>query len=732
VAPLDRHELGRPRGVRRGRRQRPRSGDRTLARLARRLTYLTLLLVIGGVAGGVYSLARLELPDVSALADETSIVYDRNGIEIARLHGGQNRVPLDLDEMSPILIDAVIAVEDADFFTRPGVDPIAIAGAAWADIRDNGTPQGESTITQQYVRNTFLTPERTLRRKLEEAALAVKLERETSKEEILEGYLNTIYFGRGAYGVGAAARAWFGLRPSELDIGQAAYLAGLIRAPDAADISRPAQVDEAYRRRAAVLEAMLAEAFITADEWASVDATPIEGYTVPRGENASTQLSERARVSGAGFLVETIREELRERYGEQVLFRGGLRVTTSVDLDLQLEVQQIARSVLRNEDDPTTAIVVLDELGGVRALVSGNGFGESGINLVLGERGGGSDRQAGSTFKPIVLAQAVRDGISLKSRFAAPDRIELAGLDGGGTWVVRNYEERDFGIIDLTEATAQSVNTVYAQLIDEVSPEAVVALADELGVTAELQAFPSLALGAQEVSVLDMATVYSTFASRGERRDPLMILEVLDSEGVELDVFSSTAKRVLTQQQADLVTDALRGVVEGGSGITARVASLELAGKTGTSQDHRDAWFVGYSTRFTTAVWVGFADSSRPMIDVAGLDVVTGGSIPAEIWRRVMEIAHVGLGLEFFAIPERDDGVVIGADLQPTTTTTVAPTTTARVTTTAPTNQTTTSTVSAATTVPASTTTTTAQSTTTAPPGTTAPAESTSTTAADG
>jgi len=707
-----------------------------LSRVVRRLTYLTLLLVIGGVAGGVYSLARLELPDLSALADETSIVYDRNGIEIARLNGGQNRVPLALDEMSPILIDAVVAVEDADFFTRPGVDPVAIARAAWADIGDDGALEGRSTITQQYVRNAFLTPERTLRRKLEEAALAVKLERETSKDEILEGYLNTIYFGRGAYGVGAAARAWFGIRPSELDIGQAAYLAGLIRAPDAADVGRPAQVEEAYRRRSTVLEAMLAEAFITSDEWASVDATPIEGYTLPRGENASTQLSERARVSGAALLVETIREELRERYGDQVLFRGGLRVTTSIDLDLQLEVQQVARSVLRSEDDPTTAIVVLDELGGVRALVSGNGFGESGINLVLGERGGGSNRQAGSTFKPIVLAQAVRDGISLKSRFAAPDRLELPGLDGGGTWVVRNYEERDFGIIDLTEATAESVNTVYAQLIDEVGAESVVALADELGVTAELQAFPSLALGAQEVSVLDMATVYSTFASRGERRDPLMILEVLDSDGAELDTFSSTAQRVLTRQEADLVTDALRGVVEGGSGITARVAGLELAGKTGTSQDHRDAWFVGYSTRFTTAVWVGFPDSSRPMIDVAGLDVVTGGSIPAELWRRVMEAAHVGLGLEFFSIPERDEGVVIGADLQPTTTT-VPPTTTARVTTTAPTNQTTTSTVPASTTLPASTTTTTVPTTvqattSTSPPETTAPPESTPTTTADG
>lgn len=726
MAPQNRHELGRSRGVWWRRVLGGQAGSRPWARLIRRLTYLTLLSLIAGVAAGIYSLARLELPDLAAFVDETSIVYDRNGAEIARFSGGQNRVPLDLEEMSPILIDAVVAAEDADFFVRPGVDPVAIARVAWADVRNKTALEGRSTITQQYVRNAFLTPERTLRRKLEEAALAVKLERETSKDEILEGYLNTIYFGRGAYGVGAASRAWFGIGPSQLDIGQAAYLAGLIRDPDAADISRPAQVEEAYRRRSTVLGAMLAEAFITAEEWALVDATPIEGYTLPRGESASTQLSERARVSGAEFLIDTIREELRERYGDQVLFRGGLRVTTSVDLDLQLEVQQIARSVLRRDDDPATAIVVLDELGGVRALVSGNDFAESGINLVLGERGGGSNRQAGSTFKPIVLAEAIRGGISLESRFAAPDRIELPGLDGGGTWVVRNYEEKDFGIVDLMEATAESVNTVYAQLIDEVGPESVVVLANELGVTAELQAFHSLALGAQEVSVLDMATVYSTFASRGERRDPLLILRVLDSDGVELDVFSSTARRVLTQQEADLVTDALRGVVERGSGITARVAGLDLAGKTGTSQDHRDAWFVGYSTRFTTAVWMGFPDSSRPMLDVAGLDVVTGGSIPAEIWRRVMEAAHVGLGLEFFEIPERDEGRVIGADLQPTTTTSAT-------TTTAPVNRTTTTSPPAPTTTATATTvTTTVEPTTTSSSSQTTAPDSTSTTAADG
>ena len=632
--------------------------------------YLGLLGAIAVLGASVYSLSQLELPEVDLVVDETSIVYDRNGIEIARFHGVENRVPLGIDEISPILIDAVIAIEDADFISRSGVDPLAIARAAWFDIRNDSSLQGQSTITQQYIRNTFLAPERSTLRKLEEAALAIKLEREIDKLEILQGYLSTIYFGRGAYGLEAASRVWFGVRASELDIGQSAYLAGLIRAPESADISRPAQVEEAYGRRTLVLEAMLKQGYISPEEWAEVDSTPIEGYTLPRTADASTEVSEAARVSGAEYFVDAIRRQLQEKYGDQVLFRGGLRITTTLDLGLQLEVHQVARSTLRQEDDPTAAIVVLDELGGVRALVGGRDFAESQANLVLDKDLGGQRRQAGSIFKAVVLAQAVRDDISVSSRFVAPDRLELPDVDNGETWVVRNYEGKDFGIIDLREATAESVNTVFAQLIGEVGPSPVAELAADLGVTTELRAFHSLALGAQTVSVIDMAAVYSTFASRGERRDPLFLLEVLDRAGELLDRFSSPSERVLSVEEADLVTDVLTGVIEGGSGAGARVGGLALAGKTGTSQDHRDAWFVGYSPRFTTAVWIGFPVSNRSMVDIKGLAVVTGGSIPAVIWREVMEAAHVGIDPGTFVPPASDTGTVLGDDLVPTSSTT--------------------------------------------------------------
>ncbi len=659
-----------------------------MARSFRQVLYLLLLVFIAGVGLFVYSLAQLELPDAAGQADETSILYDRNGIEIARFHGEENRVPLEFDEISPILIDAVIAAEDRDFFTHPGVDPVAIGRAAWFDIRSEGALQGGSTITQQYVKNAFLSPERTLMRKLKEAAFAIKLERETSKEDILEGYLNTIYFGRGAYGVEAAARAWFGVRAGALTIGQSAYLAGLIRAPEAADISRPTQVTEAYRRRETVLTAMVQEGFITAEESAVVQATPIEGYTLPRVENSSTQISEAARVSGTDYLVEEIRRQIEARFGDQVLFRGGLRITTTVDLRLQLEANQAALSALRREGDPTAAVLVVDEFGGIRAMVGGRGFEVSEVNLALGSAGGGGGRQPGSVFKPIVLAQAVKDGISVESRYWAPAVYDLRGVDAGRDWTVRNHESKDYGVIDLVEATRESVNTAYAQLMDDVGPEAVVDLAHRLGVEADLLPFYSLALGAQEVSVLDMARVYSTFAARGELREPQLILEVTDSDGAVLERLDASAVRVMSRQEADVVTEVLTGVIDGGTGVGARVEGVPTAGKTGTTQDYRDAWFVGYSPRFTTAVWVGFPGSITSMRDVAGLETVTGGSVPALIWQQVMQAAHVGVDPGNFIKPGPYPGVILGSDVTvpPATTeapaTTVAPTTTAAATTT--------------------------------------------------
>jgi penicillin-binding protein 1A len=650
----------------RRRKKLKRAGTRT--RPIRRLLYVWLLFVIAGAAGFVNILGRLDLPDAAAIADETTIIVDRNGEEIARLHGEQNRVALGFDEVSPILVDAVIAAEDRDFFTHPGVDPVAIARALWADVRSEGVLQGGSTITQQYVKNAFLTPDRTLVRKLKEASLSIKLERETNKQDILEGYLNTIYFGRGAYGIGAAAKVWFGVNASELDIAQSAYLAGLIRAPEIADISREQQVTEAYRRRTSVLVAMLDEGYISQAEFDATEARRIEDYTLERVANASVQLSDKAEAAEAGYAVEMMRQQLTDTYGSRAVFQGGLRVTSTLDLGVQLDAFNAATAVLDDESEPTAAIVVLDQVGGIRALVGGRDFETSQVNLATGLDGGGSGRQPGSLFKPVVLAEALRQGISVMSQFSAPATMDFPGLDDGDTWTVHNYADADLGIVDLFGATRWSSNTAYAQLIVRTGPSPVADLAHELGVSAPLDPVHSLVLGTQEVSVLDMATSYATFAAHGERYDPQLVLEVVDRDGEVIDQFASSAQRVLSSQQADIVTAVLSDVVANGTGRNALVDGVPVAGKTGTTQDYRDAWFVGYSPRFTTAVWVGFPDSNRPMENVAGLDVVTGGSLPAAIWRDVMTSAHRGVEPGSFAFAPEFTGEVIGKNLGVTTT----------------------------------------------------------------
>lgn len=648
-----------------------------MARRVRRIFYYGLLVFIAAVAGFIHILGRLELPDASAVSDQTTIVFDRDGEEIARFHGEQNRVPLSIDEVSPILIDAVLAAEDRGFLEHPGVDPVAIARALWADIRSEGSLQGGSTITQQYVKNAFLTPERTLIRKLKEAALAIKLERETDKYEILEGYLNTIYFGRGAYGIGAAARVWFGVNASELNIAQSSYLAGLIRGPEAADISRENQAAEAYRRRTTVLDAMLEEGYITVEEREAVQETAIESYTLERKPNSSVEMSVKAEAAGAGYVVEMIRRELTDRHGTAALFQGGLRVMATIDLDLQLEAFQAATAVLDSPSEPTAALVVLDDTGAIRALVGGRGFEESQVNLALGARGGGSGRQPGSSFKPIVLARALEAGISVRSQFDSPAVMDFPGLDNGETWSVHNYNDRSHGVVDLFGATAVSSNTAFAQLMLEVGPSPVADLAEELGVTADLDPVHSLVLGTQEVSVLDMAAAYSTFAARGERRDPELLLEVVDSDGVTLSRFESTSTRVISRQSADIVVEVLRGVVSSGTGSRAAIDGVPTAGKTGTTQDYRDAWFVGFTPRFTAAVWVGFPDSNQSMDSIPGSDPITGGSWPAEIWRQVMVAANRGIDPGSFVSPEGYPGeVIVPPTSAPTTTTTVAETST--------------------------------------------------------
>ncbi len=605
-----------------------------------------------------------------------------------------------------MLQEAVLATEDRDYYEHGGVDPVGIGRALYKDLRGGGVEQGGSTITQQYVKNVYLTSERSIGRKLKEAVLAVKLERELDKDEILERYLNTIYFGRGAYGVGAATRAYFDKDVREIGLQEASYLAGLIRSPGGADaLENPA---EATRRRSTVLAAMAEEGYITAAERSAVDASPIETNVVDPEDRTGLGPVEGADI-GTKYFVEAVRRQVAEQYGEDMLYGGGLRIYTTIDFDMQRAAWDAVTSTLDQEGDPDAALVAVDQYGQVKAMVGGRNFEEDELNLALGKTAfgldwGGTGRGAGSSFKPFVLAEAVRQGISLNSKFNAPGSITFPGVPGakaGEDWKVSNYGGTAQGVLDLVDATRVSSNTAYAQLMLEVGPQSVADLAGRLGVGAELPVVPALVLGSGDVSPLDMAVGYSTFANRGVHNDPVMIAKIEQvDEGGDVQVLDQAAPsgdRVLSEEEADLVSYCLQEVVKGGTGSSASFGK-PAAGKTGTTQDNKDAWFVGYTPKLTAAVWMGYADAlpdgsvptmnaQSPVAQSRGLSGVTGGSLPAEIWRKFMQAATEGVDTGTFRVPTSFPGRILNEVLD--TTTTTGPTSSTSSTTTSSTTSTT-------------------------------------------
>jgi penicillin-binding protein 1A len=654
----------------------------------RRALFVLGLVALTAAAGALALLSRIELPDddfaelVQTSFLCTAEVSEGCGPEVAtaQFSAGEDRKVVPYEALPEVLIQAVIAAEDRTFFAHRGIDPLGIARALYRDLRDEGVRQGGSTITQQYVKNAFLSPERTMVRKVREAVLAVKLERELTKEEILTRYLNRIYFGRGAYGVAAASQAFFGRPVEELDLAQAAYLAGLIRAPETADAER--HPEEASRRRASVLVRMVEDGYITqaqADEAASrpwSDVVPRrsrEGLGPVRGSEYGTE-----------YFVEAVRQELAELFPDGQLYSRGLRVYTTLDHDRQRAAFETVTGLLSQPGDPQASIVALDGRGRVVAMVGGTDFSRSQVNLALGRAGGGSGRQPGSTFKTFALAEAIEQGFSARSLYPAPSSIVLAGANDGQDWRVSGGASPD-GFWDLVDALRVSSNTVYAQLMLDLGPDSVVELARRLGVSAPVTPVNSVVLGSGEVSVLDMAVAYSTLANEGMRYPPRLIDRVEDAEGNVLCWYPSEGScSPVSEPRAELVLDpaiarqvnyALTQVVEAGTGRRARFGNA-AAGKTGTTQDNRDAWFVGFTCGLTAAVWMGHAgapgEPARFMDDFRGLEV-QGGGFPAELFSRFM--ARATRGAPPCTLPVQHDfpGIVANVELSTTTSTTLPP-----------------------------------------------------------
>lgn len=716
----------------------------------RRATFVVMVLGVVSLGGVWMVLNTIELPPAKP-SEQTTFVCDLNTElgdctfenSIAHLSATEERVNVDYDDLPLVLVQAVLAAEDKKFFDHGGIDPMGIGRAFYQSLRGTSqSQQGGSTITQQYVKLTYLSSERTISRKLREAILSIKLEGQLDKRDILTRYLNEIYFGRGAYGVEAASRAYFGIGVQNLKLHQAAYLAGLIRSPETADAVKDPK--EASRRRATVLANMVEEGFITqsaADAandvpwvWSRVDDDGnAQNMTIlPRSRSGVDLDNVKYADIGSQFWLSEIRKQIRERFGAGAETRG-LRVYTTFDPTMQREALESLTSVLNRADGPVGSLVSVDEKGRIRAMIGGLDYSNSKVNLALGKRGGGSGRQPGSTFKPFALAAFIESGYSIESPFNAPPTTEFEGVytSPGKLWQPHNFGDANLGVLSVEEATWKSSNTVYAGMVNLITPKRLVEMANRLGISADLRDDYSLVLGTGEVSVLDMAAAYSTFAARGMKRTPYMIRRVEDASGrVLFDVDESNkATRVIDEEVADTVNWTLKGAVEQGTGTGARIGKT-AAGKTGTTTDSKDAWFVGYTCHLTTAVWMGY-EQPKKMRDFKGREV-SGGSFPAEIWRSFMSKATKGD--EPCDFPETDFGQrIVNQNLAPMRTSTTigssdnGVTDTSTVATTSPAGDdndvgATTTTIARTTTTVAQTTTTAPTTTTTAPTTTTSPA----------
>jgi len=588
------------------RRRKSRQSPSLIGRLLK-LGAVAALIVSVALGIWLISIAR-DLPDTSGLTEverSASIAfYDQNGRLIARRGSAHGRVA-ERDDLPPYLVDAVLAVEDRRFYDHFGVDVRGTARALWANLRAGRVVQGGSTLTQQLAKNLFLTPERTMRRKVQEMMLAFWLENRFSKDEILELYLNRVYFGGGAWGVEAASMRYFGKSVSELNLGESALLAGLLKAP-----SRYSPVSDAERaaaRATVVLDLMEQTGRISADERYDAAATPIR---VSRG----------ASSPGAQYFVDWLAPRVREIVGPD--FELDLRITTTLDVDAQRAAETAVSSTLQDADAARgageAALISLAHDGAIRAMVGGRSYTHSQYNRALL-----AQRQPGSAFKAFVYASAFEAGLR-------PDDVRNDAPVSVGDWQPANYNGEYRGEMTLREAFARSSNSIAVQIAEETGRGHIARLAERMGIATNLRIDRSLALGAYEVNPMEMAVAYAPFANGGLRAEAhgILMIETADGE-IIYEAPPVAGERVLDQRTYASMRDLFSAVTSWGTGRRAAVPGLEIGGKTGTTNEFRDAWFAGFSGDLVTVVWTGNDDN-------APTERATGGSTPATIFNRYM------------------------------------------------------------------------------------------------
>lgn len=610
------------------------------------------------VALTVASIACRPLTDLetqlgAAPLAQTSKIYDVRGQLIAKLHAEEDREVVPIENIPRVVQNAVVAIEDQRFWTHGGIDLKAVLRAAYVNTTTGRVTEGGSTITQQYVKNRLLSPQRTLGRKLREAALAWRLEQEQSKEEILGRYLNTVYFGQGAYGIERGAETFFSVHSSELTLPQAALLAGLIAGPERWDpLDHPGP---ALERREQVLNRMYELDMITFQdlEWAR-----------------SQPLGLRPRLGGdrypAPYFVDYVKHEIltNPRFGEtytqryNLLFKGGLRIHTTIHLGVQSVAEAAVSSVLTEPGDPYGALTAVDpRTGYIRAMVGGRDYFArprldpfAKVNLALG---GTTGRQAGSAFKPFALVAALESGIPPWETYPAPSSLLMDEWPCGSSevpWDVENYEGAGYGgSVSVEQGLINSVNVVYAQIISDVNPRRVVEVARRMGIRSRLRPYCSAVLGANEVNTLEMASAFGTIANEGTYVEPVAIARIEDAEGDVVFEAEPRHREALSPAVAGTATRIMERVIEEGTGTAADIGR-PAAGKTGTAQEWRDAWFIGFVPQLSAGVWVGYPEGQVPMVyPRTRISRVYGGSYPAQIWHAFMTAMSERLPVRDFA-----------------------------------------------------------------------------------
>jgi penicillin-binding protein 1A len=603
-----------------------------------------LILLVLGTASFSYGLVTAVASEIPTLDParyhrvQNSYIYAGNGQTLAILRGPENRRVVASSEIADVVKQAIVAVEDKRFFEHHGIDLHGILRALWADVTDKKVVQGGSTITQQFIKNAFTGQQRSFGRKLKEAALAWQLEQQWPKDRILTAYLNTIYFGNGAYGIEQAAEVYFGEHASALSLSQAALIAGITADPTLYDpVTHPRLARE---RRARVLTDMHQQGDITNDQYRLALAAAL-----PRVQDVHIPGSQ----GPAPYFTNYVKQLLVDKYGTGRVFGGGLQVRTSIDLNLQDIARQAIAKWLPSESGPSAALVAIDPRDGrVLAMYGGRSFKESQFNLAVQ-----GERQPGSAFKPFALAAALQQGISPATRFDS--KPVTISLDSGKVWYVHNYEGANLGRIDLESATIHSDNTVYAQLAKIVGPQKIADTAEALGITSHLDPFFSIVLGGEAVNPLEMARAFSSFADGGKRIDgsifrnhPRAILSV-NNRGND-----PVPRQAISANSAAIVTRFLQEVVQEGTGVRAQLADgRPVAGKTGTTENYGDAWFVGYTPQLAVSVWVGYPNRLRPMTTEFQGQPVAGGTYPAVIFKTFMEqaLAYLNAPAESFQSP---------------------------------------------------------------------------------